>query len=430
MSGPQIAWDAPSSAQSSAPQIKWDDEKQQPGFLDKEIPQTTTSNSFWGQLGDEVLHPLNPATMSGIQSVGRGVRGAVTGIGRTIAHPIDTAKGLLNAPSELASEVKELPGAIRDINQSSDPTQYYLKAAQDTAGEGAGQALTALGTEGLARGAGWGVGKVARPVATRLYQSALKPSTALGAPRIARMVDTGLNEAIPVSSGGAAKLGSAIGDVNDQIQSTIDAAPTRTISKGKVLQRLNPVADRFAEQVNPTSDLDAIAKSGNEFAETHPGDIPGPSAQRIKQGTYRAIGEKNFGELGGAATEAQKAMARGLKEELANQYPELKDLNARDSRLIDLQDALERAVVRSANREPLGLGGPVAGAATKAITGSTPAAFGIAYLKMALRDPGVKSALAIALKNAGRTIARPGVGASVPLIGGTSRLGGDQTSER
>ena len=40
-------------------------------------------------------------------------------------------------------------------------------------------------------------------------------------------------------------------------------------------------------------------------------------AQAMKQGTYRALGDKAYGELKGASIEAQKAQARGLKEELA-----------------------------------------------------------------------------------------------------------------
>jgi len=367
---------------------------EEPGFLDKDIP---------------LSGPWYNPTLSGVQSIGRGFRGIARGIGQTISHPIDTAESTVDSIAELPGQIKEVPNAIHDINQSADPVGAYAKVAQDTAGQGAAQALTAIGTEGAAKLAP----EVATPVASRLYRSALKPSTTLGGSRIARMVDTGLNEAIPVSEGGETKLGRAIGDTNDKIQSTIDAAPTKTISKGKVLQRLNPVANRFSQQVNPASDLDAIAKSGNEFSETAPSDIPGPDAQRMKQGTYRAIGDKKFGELGGAATESQKALARGLKEELANQYPELNDLNAHDSRLIDLQDSLEKAVVRHGNRSPLSLSGPLIGAGAKIATGSSPIGMGAFGLKAALSDPAVSSALAIALNKTGKIIARPGVGAAV-----------------
>ena len=106
------------------------------GFLDKEIPLDSYKN----------------ATLSGVQSIGRGIRSAGEGIYNTIAHPIDTAKSIAQIPSQVA----QVPGAIHDINQSPDPLGTYAKVGQETAGQGAGQALVGLGTEGL--------GKVAPPV--------------------------------------------------------------------------------------------------------------------------------------------------------------------------------------------------------------------------------------------------------------------------
>jgi hypothetical protein len=121
-----------------------------PGFLDREIKPDP--NEHFGILG----YPS--ATMSGVQSVGRGVRGALQGAWQTVRHPIDTAKSL----AELPSQVKQVPGAIKDINASPDPVGTYAKVGQETAGQGAGQALTALATEGATR---LPVGKLARTAA-------------------------------------------------------------------------------------------------------------------------------------------------------------------------------------------------------------------------------------------------------------------------
>lgn len=394
-------------------------QKQEPGFLDKEIPNDSYTN----------------ATLSGIQSVGRGVRGAVQGIGATLnpqrqpgetaftqLPPVRMAKSLY----ETAKQIPEIPAAIHDINESPDPIGVYAKAGQETAGQGAGQALTALATEGVTRS----IPKITEPVASRLYQGALKPSTTLGKARIGRMVDTGLSEKIPVSEPGVNKLGAKITDTNDAIADTINNAPTRTISPYKVASRLGDTAKKFSAQVNPEADMKAVSDSGNEFLRNQPRDIPGPEAQSLKQGTYRAIGSKAYGEMGSAATESQKALARGLKEELANAYPELSKLNETDSRLIDLHDALEKAVMRGANREPFGLGGTIAGSATKLATGSTALGLGAAALKTALKNPAVSSRLAIALKGVGRTIGRPGVGASAGVLGGISQPPSDRTTQQ
>ena len=54
----------------------------------------------------------------------------------TIAQKYNPIKGL--------SQIGGVPQAIRDINASPDPATYYAQAAEDTAAQGAGQALTAI----------------------------------------------------------------------------------------------------------------------------------------------------------------------------------------------------------------------------------------------------------------------------------------------
>lgn len=174
MSTPQVTWDAPASAPAAAPQVKWDDEqpKQQPGFLDKEIP----------------LDSYKDASLSGAQSIGRGFRGIYRGVGQTLAHPIDTAKNVMQGVSEIPSTLAQVPGAIHDINQSPDPIGTYAKVGQETAGQGAAQALTALGTEGVARAVPK-IASVAKPVVRAGLKTAsdiVDPDiTGLASPRLA-----------------------------------------------------------------------------------------------------------------------------------------------------------------------------------------------------------------------------------------------------
>jgi KTSC domain len=126
--------------------------KPQPGILDREIP----------------LDSYTHATESGLQSIGRGLRDAAKGTWDTIAAPpkdkTETAVSAfgpaalplyrtLRGLGHTAADATQLVGAIHDINQSPDPTGTYAKVAQETAGQGAGQALLALGTEGAAKAA-------------------------------------------------------------------------------------------------------------------------------------------------------------------------------------------------------------------------------------------------------------------------------------
>jgi hypothetical protein len=244
--------------------------------------------------------------------------------------------------------------------------------------------------------------KAIAPKPETLYQSALKPSTRIPAPKIDQIVQTGLEQGVPVSHTGIEKLTDLVDDLNDKIKAEIQAQPDRPVSSGKVLQRLNPVVDKFSTQVNPAADLNSIYESGKEFAESQPGDIPAAQAQALKQGTYQQLKGRSYGELKSATIESQKALARGLKEELNNAFPELANLNASESKLLNLQPVLEKAVQRVGNHNLIGISGPIAAGATEALTGSPGIATSAGILKTILDNPNVKSNLAIALYRAAR----------------------------
>jgi hypothetical protein len=138
--------------------------KAEPGFLDREI-------SLSGPAEDQAVPGSagllrQGATLSGLQSVGRGVRDAVKGTWQTLAAPpqddTETAIGaigpaalplyrMLRSLGHTAEDATQVVGAIHDINDSPDPAGTYLKAGQEFAGQGAGQALVAAATEGAAR---------------------------------------------------------------------------------------------------------------------------------------------------------------------------------------------------------------------------------------------------------------------------------------
>ncbi len=266
------------------------------------------------------------------------------------------------------------------------------------AGHAAAVPAVLAATEGAARVLPR-VATMASEKAPALYQSALKPSRAIPAAKTAAMVQTGLEQAIPVSPAGVEKLGSLIDDLNDKIAQQIQTDPTRPINKFAVTSRLADTAKSFATQVNPEADLNAVSESGNEFLRNQPAQIAAENAQALKQGTYKQLRSK-YGELQSATIESQKALARGLKEELANAFPELANLNAQDAKLYNLQEPLEKAVQRIGNHQLLGIGTPIAGGAAKAMTGSTTLATIAAALKFTVDNPIVKSRLAIALSRA------------------------------
>jgi hypothetical protein len=79
-------------------------------------------------------------------------------------------------------------------------------------------------------------------------------------------------------------------------------------------------------------------------------------AQRLKQGTYKVL-EKKYGQLGSAETEAQKSLARGLKDAIAEAVPEVAPLNAKQSELIKALKVTGRRAMMDDNRNPVGIAG-------------------------------------------------------------------------
>ena len=267
--------------------------------------------------------------------------------------------------------------------------------------------------------------------------SALKPSTVLTPEARAGMAQTMLQNEIPVSPAGVGKLGDLIDDLNQKIKGQVNGDPTRPIDPNAVATRADIAKAKFANQVNAQPDLNAIeasrqqflteqgAKQGTPAVAPQPTGIldskgnpimdsgtpakpatPAPDmnasdAQTMKQGTYQVLRGK-YGEQGSASVEAQKALALGLKEEIATQFPEINGLNAAESRLLDLQPVLERAVNRISNHQAVGIGTPIAGAAAKAVSGSATVGVVAGVLKGVLDNPNVKSHLAIMVSKANK----------------------------
>lgn len=279
------------------------------------------------------------------------------------------------------------------------------------------------------------------------YQSALKPSTTLSEAERANIVQTGLEQKIPVSKAGVERINNLLGDLQQKVDATVATRPNAPIDPNAAATKVDEIAPRFANQVNAAQDLSALEASKQQFlaergakpaqaaqptglldAQGNPimrpatPATPAPpmtaeAAQAMKKGTYRNLGDKAYGELQTATMEAQKALARGLKDELVTQFPELSELNKTESRLYDLQPVLEKAVNRIGNHQLIGIGTPVVAGAAKALTGSATAGTAAGILKAVLDQPMVKSRLAIALNRSG-----------VPMSAANARIAGYATS--
>lgn len=191
----------------------------------------------------------------------------------------------------------------------------------------------------------------------RLMQSAIKPTIAqLKSGDADTAVQTLLDYGINPNKTGVAKLRDLIDTKNSEISNAIGAS-TATVDKGNVLSALGGVRQKFGNQVSPTADLGTIQGVEDDFLAhpNYPGtSLPVQAAQDLKQGTYSVLRGK-YGQIGSADTEAQKALARGLKDEIATAVPAVGPLNAEESRLLTTLSVSERRALMEMNKNPIGL---------------------------------------------------------------------------
>jgi len=192
-----------------------------------------------------------------------------------------------------------------------------------------------------------------------LMKSATKPTLEqLKTGKAARAIETMLKEGVSPTAGGVDILKSRVADLNDEIAAAIKNS-NAMVDKRKVASYLHDALKKFETSVNPSSDTKAIEAAWTEFM-SHPllsgNNIPVQLAQTMKQSTYKTLGEKAYGEMKGASMEAQKTLARGLKEEISKAVPEVAALNKRESDLINALKVAERRALMDQNKNPLGLG--------------------------------------------------------------------------
>lgn len=329
---------------------------------------------------------------------------------------------------QLFKHVSELPGTVKDVlrllvEQPTATAQGFVEGA----GQGAVQAGLSAGVQGGSQAIGEGVAQVFNPVlkwgAASLMQSAAKPAIRatqreIAAGHVPSVVKTLLDEGVNVTPGGIEKLNRIIATSNQAIKDALGQIAGETVAPEAVAARLEPTIERFATQVDPQGDVAAIqavrnrflsansmpavvgsrevpsgllGASGEALTRTEPvmgqvtRSIPVQEAQVLKTGTYQQLKAKAYGEVKSAEVEAQKALARGLKEEIAAAASragiDITALNAREGAAITARDVIAHRVAQVANRDPAGL--------TWMIT--HPAAFVAGLMD---RSPVVKSLLA------------------------------------
>lgn len=270
----------------------------------------------------------------------------------------------MNWQEEKAKPTKKL-SAIEQIRTGNFPAAERFRAGYAQMPEYLQDPYLGLSTSNIGKvGAEMfpGVAKfISQTIPERLMQSALKPTQKqLESGKAATAVKTMLEEGINPTQVGVKKLENKITDINNQIVQKIGSS-TGTVSKTDVLKYLDDIETKKLKQVNPSDDIAAINKVRQEFMtynqpiiKTTSQTIPVQLAQELKQGTYSAL-KKKYGQLGSTEVEAQKTLARGLKEKIGEAVPDVLGLNKKESELIDTLSVVERRALMELNKNPGGL---------------------------------------------------------------------------
>lgn len=412
------------------------------------------------------------ATSSGINALGRKIPGvakvsdAVFGPPASpeqmqeIAKPSNPAQAVGKAAMNVA-EFAAPGGAVERgaamLSRAPNAARILAKAVLEGASAGTVAGLQSggdpktMGTAAAAAGATSGVMGAAKAMlpsktalAKRLYQSALKPPPSMDAAERQAIIDTGLKEGITLDPDVVANVQGRISAINEKIAKEIEerSAAGATVDPEAVAKYTDRSKARF-QTVNPEADTSAIEASKQEFLRNQPqapytkirptldpdeatvrpftpegqGSTPLPiplkSAQAQKVKTYAKL-KDSYGEQSTAIREAQKDLARGLKDGIVQAFPEIAQLNARESALLALESSLERFAGREGNKQLIGLGMPMT--ATALHSAGAPV-IPLTLLKTALEQPEIKSRLAIALA---KSAANPGPGSA--LMRGVGRM--------
>lgn len=309
----------------------------------------------------------------------------VTGGATGVRLGASTTKALTK--SKTAADIAGKAKTIAKVGASIDP----FNVALNTAGVGIGQ-TTRLFPESER----W---------AEQLYGKALKPSTTLPIDQRRRIIQTALQEKLPITEKGTEILQSRINELNSRVNKLIDTAVDdgTKIPSSVVFKYFDDIKNEVGGfKIEAAEDLSEIANIEQKFKKWikkigKDEFITPKEMQQFKIDINDKINWKkvNLKSPSPAQEKAYLGLSRGAKESIAETIPEVADINAELSRLLELQPYLIRGADRIGNRDIVGIGGGVKAAGGRAVGGDVGAAAGVAA--GVLDFPRVKSGLGILL---------------------------------
>jgi hypothetical protein len=190
-------------------------------------------------------------------------------------------------------------------------------------------------------------------------QSAVKPKTAdLASGAAKKAVKTMLAERIKPTVGGMEKASKITKNLDEQVEKLIAGSQAK-VKVSDITKSVREPYKKAIRQFNPRADMKAVREVFEE-AKAAPllagkKEIPVSLAHALKKGTYKSLGGKSYGEVGTASTEAQKALASGARQAVAQAVPEVANPLARQAALMNVRDVAGHRALLEANKNPMGL---------------------------------------------------------------------------
>ena len=263
----------------------------------------------------------------------------------------------------------------------------------------AGEAISVLGEGAL------------KKVAEKLYQSALKPSTAIQPGKVQELVQTGLNEKILLTQHAKDVVAGKIDALDDAIGNAIQFAEDsgKTVSASEIKPFIESSKKFFGTQFDVKAGEKAISELDDfytNFVTKYGDELPPTVAQQLKRDTM-ALLRMSYGQLSTVSFEGQKAGAAGLRTGIEKATEGVAgEINKKMAKFIELDEVLDKAVTRFGNSNLFSLTGSVIG--TAAAGGGFPGVVA-AGLSSLLELPHLKSAAAIVLNELGKMSSKTGV---------------------
>lgn len=324
-------------------------------FLQDPNRKPASAEDFTPQPKPDAIDSL----LSLLPAVGGAGGGIIGGIGGTVAGMgvggVPGAIGGATVGGATGEAVRQLIERARGRQTPATPTA----AAADIGTQGAEQGALEAGGNLAAR-------YVVQPVARAVMRGYIKPSLSAANIGDARqIVQTALDEALPVTKGGEARAQRLIDGINANVNATLANV------QGKV--DLHQVADRVRQFAMSTfnkpgvdpADLQA-AMNVADLIDKHPSlglpagatptrvDVTATQANDIKQAVRppsRTFGQQGYGPEVTTRKVAGSEMRQSIENTAAQSgTTDVGAMNAREGRLIDAQDAIQRAAGREENK--------------------------------------------------------------------------------